>query len=515
MNKKIKKGDLSVSVLLVIGIIVVLNFFSYKIFAHFDLTENKAYSISKVSKNTVGKLDDVVNVNAYFSKNLPSQLISTRQEVTDILNEYAAYSGGKIRIEYIDPGTDQDAQMKMAQLGIPQINFEVFEKDKRQLINGYFGLTITFGEKTEAIPVVKSDTSDLEYQLTTAIKKVISEKIATIGYLKDHKTATTDEEFAAGYKSITELYTVEDVEITDKNPNIPDTVNTLVVVAPKEKFTDKQIEAIKKFVNNGGALLVLADGVKMEKGMQPVKNDIALDKLSGAFGLKFNQDLVADQRSGLASFSQGFFSFTTPYVLWPKFDKSGFNANETSVSRLADVVLHWASSIDIVGKDADKNYTKLAFTSAKGWALKDLNVAPNTITAPADGTKETAVAVMVGPKAQLGVDDKAQSMKGKAIFVGDADFAQDRFLSIDGELRQGTDNMRFFQNLVDTLSLDGDLIAIRSKIVSSRPIQNDIPDAVRLGMRYANIFGVTLLVVGYGMIRYFMRRKSRFTDKIV
>lgn len=515
MTNKIKKSDLSVSILLVIGIIGVLNFFAYKIFAHIDLTENKAYSISKVSKNTVGRLDDVVNVKAYFSNNLPSQLIATRQEVQDILSEYAAYSGGKIRIEYIDPGTDQNAQMEMAQLGIPQINFEVFEKDKRQLINGYFGLTISFNDKIEAIPVVKSDTSDLEYQLTTAIKKVISDKIATIGYLKSHKTATVDEELSTAYKGITELYTVKDVELTDKEPNIPEDVDTLVIVAPKEKFTDKETASIKKFVTNGGALLLLADGVNIEKGMQPVKNDINLAKLSESFGLRFNQDLVADQRSGLASFSQGFFSFTTPYVLWPKFDTGGFNKNEVSVSRLADVVMHWASSIDIIGKDADKSYSNLVFTSAKGWTLKDLNVAPNAIEAPGSGTKEVALAVMVAPKAESGAEQKKDGFKGKAIFVGDADFPQDRFLSIDGQLQQGTDNLRLFQNLVDTLSLDSDLIAIRSKVISSRPIQSDIPDGVRLGIRYANIFGVTLLVVGFGMIRYFLRRRSRFADKIV
>lgn len=36
-----------------------------------DLTKNKSYTLSTVSKETVGSLDDKVLVKAYFSENLP------------------------------------------------------------------------------------------------------------------------------------------------------------------------------------------------------------------------------------------------------------------------------------------------------------------------------------------------------------------------------------------------------------------------------------------------------------
>jgi len=83
-KKLLKNSDFGIAVIIIIGILVVVNFFSYQIFYRWDLTDNKDYSISKASKKTVQNLDDIVNVKVYFSRNLPSQYITLEQEVGDI-----------------------------------------------------------------------------------------------------------------------------------------------------------------------------------------------------------------------------------------------------------------------------------------------------------------------------------------------------------------------------------------------------------------------------------------------
>ena len=102
-NKLFNKTNSTALIIIVIGILAVVNFFSYNIFYRLDLTQNKDYSISKASKKTVADLKDIVNIKAYFSANLPTQYINLRQEVGDILEEYANYSGGKVKVEFIDP----------------------------------------------------------------------------------------------------------------------------------------------------------------------------------------------------------------------------------------------------------------------------------------------------------------------------------------------------------------------------------------------------------------------------
>jgi ABC-type uncharacterized transport system involved in gliding motility auxiliary subunit len=88
------------------------------------------------------------------------------------------------------------------------------------------------------------------------------------------------------------------------------------------------------------------------------------------------------------------------------------------------------------------------------------------------------------------------------VVVGDSDFATDMFTG------GGADNMLFFQNLVDGLSLDSDLINIRAKTATERPIT--LPDKkAKETMRYLNIFGVTVVVLVIGMLRYFLRRRNK------
>ncbi|MBU4455017.1 GldG family protein, partial [Patescibacteria group bacterium] len=246
LNKKIKqKANFGITVIIIIGIIAVINFFSYQIFYRGDLTQNKDYSISKASKQVAGKLDDVVNVKVYFSKNLPSQYISLRQEVGDILDEYAAYSNGKIRVEFIDPGDNEEMKSELYMLGIPELQFNVLEKDKYQIVKGYLGMAAQYGGKTEAIPVVEN-TDNFEYQVTLAIKKVISDKMAVIGFVTSNAAASLDNEISAAYQKLRELYQARQVDLAGEK-EIPDDINTLIIAGPKEKFSEDQLKAIDAF----------------------------------------------------------------------------------------------------------------------------------------------------------------------------------------------------------------------------------------------------------------------------
>src|SRR3989339_167599 len=315
-NKKIKKTDLSVAAILIIGIFVVVNFLSYQIFYRFDLTQNKIYSISSVSKKTVGELDDVVNIKAYFSNNLPSQFLALRQEVADILDEYQAFSNGKIRIEFIDPGTEEDTQRELYMVGIPQLTFEVYEKDKIQQVRGYMG-------------------------------KVISDKIAAIGIVTSHGTADSQNQISTIYQELSGLYTLQNIDLQSIT-SVPDNIDTIIIIGPREQFTEEQLKVINSFVARGGGLLLAYNGVEIGDGLQAQKNITGIEGLMEKYGIKINNDLVADQRSGIASFNQGFITFSTQYPFWPKVIGDGFNQENSAVSNLESITFPWASSIGFV-----------------------------------------------------------------------------------------------------------------------------------------------------------------------
>ena len=505
LNKFLKKANLSITIMIIIGILVVLNFFSYNIFYRFDLTQNKDYSLSQASKQSVADLKDIVSLKVYFSVDLPTQFLNLRQTVGDILDEYASYSGGKIRVEFINPKADQTTRQELYLAGIPELQFNALEKDKYQVINGYLGMLIKYGEKAQAIPVIEN-TKDLEYQITSAIKKVTSAKIAKIAFWQGNGAADAKTEISAAYEKLADIYDVSSLNYATEK-SLPNDLDTLIIIGPKEKFKDEELKAIDGFLVRGGSLVILADGVKVEQGLSASKNDTGLNKILEAYGLKLNENLVLDVNNGLASFSQGFVTFTTNYPYWPKVIKSGFDQNNPAVSRLEGLVLPWASSVEVApDKTKELAVSYLAVTSDRALAAAD-NFRLDPQAPISDGVKgKFNLAVSLAGKFSSAFNN-VNSGAGRLILAGDSDFIRDGFL------RNNPDNLLFFQNLVDSLSLGNDLIVIRSKGVTERPLK-EISEPVKAAIRYGNIFGLTALVMLFGLIRYFLRRRMRFVDEL-
>ncbi|MDO8592183.1 MAG: GldG family protein [bacterium] len=490
---------------IVIGIIATLNFFSYNISYRFDLTQNQDYTLSAASKKTAANLKDVVSIKAYFSSGLPAQYLNLRQEVGDLLDEYVNYSGGKIKVEFVDPKDDQATAQELRAAGIPQLQFNTLEKDKYQVVNGYLGLVIKYGEKSQAIPVIQG-TSDFEYLLTSAIKKVTNDEAANIGFWQGNGAADAVKDTGAAYKKLGEIYNVSSVNYAAEK-SIPEYLDTLIIVGPKEKFGASELKALDGFLARGGSLVILADGVAVGQGLEAKKNDLGFNTIFEAYGVKFNNNLVLDVNNGLASFSQGFVTFTTSYPYWPKVVKSGFDQNNLAVARLESLVLPWASSFDV-----DQNKTKglavsfLARTTDRALAVADnFQLSPQASGSAAGVRGRFNLAVAISGKFSSALNSP-DAKDGHLVLVGDGDFLSDSFLM------NYPDNLVFFQNVVDSLSLGDDLIAIRSKGVTERPLM-EIGDSVKNAVRYGNIFGLTAIVVLFGLARYYMRRGGGREDE--
>jgi gliding-associated putative ABC transporter substrate-binding component GldG len=508
MLKKTKqKADFSITVLIIIGILIMVNFFSYQIFYRFDLTQNKDYSISKTSKQAVAKLDDIVNVKAYFSSNAPSQYINLKQEVGDILDEYSTYSGGKIKVQFLDP-TDDTVKQELYMAGIPELQFNVMEKDKIQVVKGYLGMIIQYGSKKETIPVVQ-DTNNLEYQITLAIKKLTAETLPVLGLLTSNGAPSKENEIKTAYAELSKLYEIKDVDLKT-DTEISKDITTLLIVGPNQKFSEKEMKMIDKFLMSGKSIMVAMDGVSIGEGLQASSNNTDLETLLKKYGIKFNHDLVLDAVSGQASFSQGFISFSLNYPFWPKVTRDRFDADNAAVAKLESAVFPWVSSINLLNDAIDKSnkISVLAETTNKARLQENnynLNPQLDFNSAQKEGLYNLAISVSGKFKSAYG---KEETSKGRLIVIGDSDFMRDSFL------RSNPDNLLLFQNLVDSLSLDEDLINIRSKGVSERPIKEGLSDGTKAAIRYTNIFGLTMLVIAFGVFRYLMRKRSGFADEL-
>src|SRR5712671_1873219 len=95
-GRQARYGTLAgVSILVVLGILVAINYIGSKQNKRWDLTTNKQFSLSDQSRNVLAKLDSPLQIRVFAQE-------PEFQRYRDKLKEYE-YASKKVSTEYIDP----------------------------------------------------------------------------------------------------------------------------------------------------------------------------------------------------------------------------------------------------------------------------------------------------------------------------------------------------------------------------------------------------------------------------
>jgi len=513
--------------LIVLGILAVLNFFFFRHFSRVDLTHDRRYTLTPSSKEALAKLDDMVNIKLYFSKKLPSYLVNLKRDITDLLDEYKAYAGGNIAITLIDPTENPALQQELRFMGIPQVQLNIIEKDQAQLTNAYLGMAIFYADKKEVIPFI-SDTKNLEYDLTSAIVKVTSSETKKVG-IYTGKGQTPAEEYQAVNQLLAKQYEVMQIQLQDDGEALGK-VNTLILAGPRE-LTDRQKYAIDQFIMRGGKAVFLVDTVEIKEGLQATSFKPAVDDLLQHYGIRVEENLVLDRSNAYAAFRSGFMTFRIPYPFWVKVVSEGFASDNPTVSQLESLVLPWTSSLTVVGEKKSKmTVTELAKSTPSSWLQKgfymldpqQVSIRPGTqmesylLALSASGRFKSFFADKPIPPAEKredGTEAPAQqeaikeSPETRIVVVGSS-----RFITND-IITQFEDNQVFFLNIIDWLTLGEQLIGIRSRGATDRPL-SETTEYMKTLVKALNMFAVPLAVALFGIVRFYIRRRKKRSEAL-
>src|SRR5439155_434398 len=91
-------------------------------------------------------LDDLVTVRLFASAALPPEVAFLKRDVDDLLRDYRAASGGKLRLVVADPSADTAAARVARTLGIPPVQFNVVGRGELQVKDGYLGIAVQYAE---------------------------------------------------------------------------------------------------------------------------------------------------------------------------------------------------------------------------------------------------------------------------------------------------------------------------------------------------------------------------------
>jgi gliding-associated putative ABC transporter substrate-binding component GldG len=563
----VNKTQTVVFVLVVLGFVAVANYLLDKWFVRLDLTESKEYSISAPTKRMLKGLDDIINIKVYFSENLPPQMQPLEAGVRDMLIEFRAYAGKNLRISWEDTQSDE-AKRKVRALGIPEVQLQSFEKDKAQAVNCFMGIAVLYEDKKEVLPLVQN-LENLEYDLAQAVMKVHRDEMPKVGVLKTDTlpylppniqrqmniTDKTEEKYKPIFQQLEQNYEVVTVDISDGSP-VDSTIRTLIVPGGDDKsFTTRDLFEIDQYFMKGGNLIVLADAVRVSCQYGPTgspQSPRILDLLEH-YGVAVEKSMVLDASCGQVQIPQkvGIFQMNvaTNYPYFVRIGQGGFNEENPAVSGLGEVIMPWVSPLKIlvdkedstgaVDTSAAVTAQVMALSSPNSWIQTgNFNLNPRQEWGQIVKQKEeefqrsTLMAYLNGSFASYFAGKEVPPVKEEAdssdtlgqielkpedtdreivdgntaahlVVAGDSDFLSSQ--------NAAPGNIAWLLNVVDWLTLDENLIAIRSRTLVDRTIDSD-----RLGegasgknmIRLVNILAMPVLVIAIGLFIFFKRREK-------
>jgi ABC-2 type transport system permease protein len=152
-----------------------------------DLTEQREYSLSPVTRDLLQNLQEPLLIRAYFSERTHPLLAPLVPRISDMLSEYEVAGGGQVNVEVIDPALYPELEAEANQTyGIRPTPFQIAGRYEASVVNAYFDILIRYGDQNEVISFsdlievesyrdgqTEVKLRNLEYDLTRAIKRTV------------------------------------------------------------------------------------------------------------------------------------------------------------------------------------------------------------------------------------------------------------------------------------------------------------------------------------------------------
>ena len=495
-----KRKNVITQLLIFLAIIVVVDLISEQLFFRLDFTSDRQYTLSNATKEIISSLEDVITITAYYSEDLPPQLIKTRKDFVDLLIEYENRSDGNIVYEFINPNKSEEDEMKAQQAGISPIMVNVRERDQMKQMRAYMGVILQMGEKQEVVPVIQPG-SGMEYSLTTAIKKLSVIDKPKIAFIQGDGEPSTNASMQL-MEQLSVLYDIESYTITD-TAEIPKYYKTIAIIDPKDTIPESHFSKIDTYLSTGGAVYIAYSNLQgnLSNAYLQVAPDIGLKSWLVEKGISMNDFYIIDANCGAVTVRQQQGPFViNSQIQFPYFPIITNFSDHPAAQGLESVILPFVSSITYTTQDSAVQILPLAFSSEnsgvvtppayvdinKNWTENDFK----------DGRQVIAIAAE-GPL--------AGTVDAKLVLIPNGQFA------VNGEGQQqqqvNEDNVNFASNAIDWLSDDTGLIDLRTKGVTNRPLKQ-LDDTQKSIYKYGNVVIPILLILIIGFIR-----KQRFNAK--
>jgi ABC-type uncharacterized transport system involved in gliding motility auxiliary subunit len=441
----------STYILIVIAVFVVANVLADRYNKSYDATSNKRYSLSEQTAKIVKGLTQDATIT-YFNQ-------STHfSDGKDLLDQYANLSR-KVHVQYVDPDKNPQAAREAG-------------------IRNFGTAVVQIGSKKDE---AKSMT---EEGITGSFIRDLKNTTRTVCFVSGSGEHQLDNSSRDGFSDFKDLLAKDDYQSQTidllQNAEVPNTCTTLVVGGPTRNYEQPEVDAIKKYVENGGRALFMLDP-PLKIGRSDIAPNDALTSLLGGWGVSLDKDLIIDMNPLGQVVGLGHeVALVTNYGTQPIVDGMKGTATGFPLSR----------SLEIRGTDKS-SVEKLIETSASSLATTNLESAAVSVNDPKNKKGPLTIA------AAANYSTGKENSQGRFVVIGSSSWAVNGFINFNG-------NSDLALNTINWLSSDEDLISIRPKQQDDRRIT--MTRAQLSWVRATSQFLLPMIVVITGVFVWLKRR---------
>lgn len=551
----LKKWEDSLQFTAFLWAIILLNIWATDWVLRWDLTEDKRYTISQASQQVLENLDEVVFVEVYLEGDLNSAFTRLQKSVRETLEQFRVYGKQKIQYRFVNPDAGNSEAEKrnfyqqLVNKGIQptQLYDNVDGKKVQKIIFPY--ALISYKQKEVPVLLLKGNKTataqeqlnqsieGLEYELASSIEALTQKRKKNIGIINGHQELYP-QELQDLQNSLQQKYAVDQIGIDEQSLKNYD---ALLIAQPKKAFDEAQKYYLDQYIMNGGKALFLIDMVQMNLdsialgGAYAFAYDLNLSDLLFRYGVRLNMDLLQDQEMGSILVNVGNLGNRPNLqpIPFPYYIQLNTFGKHPIVRNLNGVYGRFVGSLDTVKADKvrktplvmSNRYTRIK----KIPSIVSLNELKEELDSKLFKSSKIPVAYLLeGNFTSMfknrfppeGIDNQGfieESKETKIVVFADGDLAKNEFdpktgqalpLGFDKITRQTYSNKDFILNTFAYLLDDNGLILSRNNEVLLRPLDKVRIQAEKTGIQVLNMVLPILLVLIFGIARYFWRKRS-------
>jgi gliding-associated putative ABC transporter substrate-binding component gldG len=557
--KKLFQNSISKVVIALVCLLVV-NYIAKQWHTRIDLTQDKRYTLSEVSKKTLAKIQNPIVIDVLLKGNIPTEFKKLQTETIQLLDEYAA-ANNNIIVNFVNPLEGEERPESVIQElinnGYQPLQITQNEAGKSSIEYIFPWAVISDGKKSERVRLfvnklgatdqeqVQNSVQKLEYNFTDALYKFALDKKKKIAILRSNG-ALEDIYMADFLKTAREYYFIAPFTLDSVATNPEKTLHDLekfdllLVPKPTEPFTDAQKQVVDQYIMNGGRALWLIDNVAVSLedmyktgGMtMAMPINLNLTDMFFQYGFRINYTLVNDLYFSEIIVATGYGSQTRYMPIPWVYNPLVISGNNHLINNHLDAVrFQFANSIDTL-KNGVKKTVLLAsspFSKADGTPREiNLRFDPNNQNKEAYKHGNIPLAVLLEGEFNSVYKDRIRpinlkeksdrSKPTKMLVVADGDIIKNDIdsknnipleLGFDKWTSKYYDNKSFLQNALNYLLDDTEFLSLRNKKVQLAFLDKQkVAESVNSWQIKVFVYPLLLLILVMLSVLYFYRKKN-------